>query len=80
MRPKKPFMIERGNELAHIRYYQSIVTRDNLRVKWVDWEGTQFATKAEAQIFLDDPSTAALFEGAVVIEILDQVRSTSRAR
>jgi len=75
MKPRKPFMIERNNEFAHISYRASgRVSLDNMRVTWVDWDGSRWATKEEAQIFLDDPSTSALFEGAEVIEVLEEIR------
>jgi len=75
MKPKRPFMIAKGNDFAHVTYVGSIVTKESMRVKWVDWEGTKWATRDEAQVFLDSDMTAHLFEGAEVIEILEESRT-----
>lgn len=84
MKPKKPFMIERdgrqfgkpGDDFALIRYKDNIVSDENMRVRWVDWDGSRYATKAEAQFIIDNTPG---MEGAQVIEIIDEVRMRVRA-
>ena len=69
MKPKKPFMIEGGptaNEFLRIT--------PTGRVKWVDWDGSQYSTKEDAQKALDGVN---LLHPARIIEILDYVRVRS---
>jgi hypothetical protein len=73
MRIKAPFMIEKDNNYARVSYDGNLPL--TLTVKWVDWEGSRWADKEKAQGLLDDPSTAHLFEGAKVVEILDEIRT-----
>ena len=75
-RPRKPFMIERnpnrdlpdGDDYAKIR-------KDGSFQKWVDWEGSQFATEEEAQAIID-ANPILKDEGCKVVEILEYVRAT----
>jgi len=78
MKPKNPFMIER-NDASGNDYYRVLMSDANNgpRGKWVDWDGTQFATFQEAQQIIIQHLLDAL-HGAKVIEIIDQTRRTIR--
>lgn len=76
MKPRKPFMIERtgknnGDDFA-------VVAKDRPgeyhHVDWVDWDGTQFATRDDAEAAI----RTCGYKSAQVIEILDQIRTTIR--
>lgn len=76
-KPKRPFMIEKGGDFARIIFIAT-PNKANLRLNWTDWDGSTWATAKEARDVIDmDPER---FEGANVIEILDEVRTTHRAR
>lgn len=82
MKPKKPFMIERdgrqfgkpGDDFALISIPAKLPVSPVLK-RWVDWDGSRFATKAEAQKIID----TLKLDGAQVIEIIDEVRMRVRA-
>ena len=65
MRPRKPFMIAKGDDFALLDTYA-----EHFR-KWVDWDGTRFATKEEAEQAITRESELA---GATVIEIIQKTR------
>ncbi len=68
MKPKKPFMIEggpTGNDLLRITPKGA---------KWVAWEGSQYATREEAEAAIKSRN---ILHPATVIEVLDQVRLRS---
>lgn len=71
----KPYMIMRedgdGNDFATIYRFRFIAEDVPAFKEWVDWEGTKFATKEEAQIIIDHNP---FLEGATVIEVLEETR------
>lgn len=69
-RPKRPFMIMAVDETGN----------DMLRVtpkgcKWVDWDGSKYATREEAQAEIDRLN---LLRPAKVVEIIEETRFTTR--
>lgn len=73
MKPNKPFMIEKGNDLAVV--YRSI-TSGYQHVDWVGWDGTKFATREDAEKAIRNCG----YTDAQVIEILDEQRVVIPAR
>jgi hypothetical protein len=65
MKPKKPFMVEVNNGSSYLR-------KTPVRVRAVDWDGTQFATSEEAEAVCN--VYRALWPDARVIEIMDVLR------
>lgn len=81
-RPKKPFMIYRdngdGNDFLRCTYgrpkYDTDLPPQITSVKWVDWEGSKFSTKEEAERIIERLTS---LRGATVIEIIEEHRYRS---
>lgn len=70
MKPKKPFMIERNDDCYRVFMSDA---NNGPRGKWVNWDGTKFQTKTEAEQIIVQHGLV----DAKVIEILDEIRVRS---
>ena len=72
-KPRKPFMIEhlmkRGNCFAVV--YKTMTPGFYQHVDWVDWDGTKFGSREDAEAAI----RTCGYKSAHVIEVLDEIRT-----